>query len=82
MLYWQNKKCPFFRWWNHLAHSHSPFGTYLRQTKLSNWTFEVLEELPYETSDSELFKIESEYIVRFDSINNGFNTIISDKSVL
>jgi len=77
----KTKNAPFFRWWNHLTHSSSPFGLHLRNSKLSNWTFEVLEELPYNISDSEVFKIESGYINKFDSINNGFNTVISRKDV-
>jgi hypothetical protein len=75
----KTKNAPFFRWWNHLKHSGSPFGSYFSKTKLSEWTFEVLEELPYNTIQSEVFRIESEYIHKFDSINNGFNTLISNK---
>jgi len=75
----KTRNAPFFRWWNHLTHSSSPFGVFLRQSKLSDWTFEVLEELPSEIEDSEVFKIESEYMVKFDSINNGFNSVISNK---
>lgn len=78
----KTKNAPFFRWWNHLTHSSSPFGLYLRQTKLSEWTFEVLEELPCDTKDSDIFRIESEYIRKYDSINNGFNTVTSNKSVV
>ena len=77
----KTRNAPFFRWWTHLTHSSSPFGIYLRQTKLSDWTFEVLEELPYDITDSEIFKIESEYIIKFDSIKNGFNSVISNKVV-
>lgn len=78
----KTRNAPFFRWWNHLTHSSSPFGLYLRTTKLSDWAFEVLEELPYNTPDSEVFKIESQYIKQFDSITNGFNSVISNKSVI
>lgn len=77
----KTRNAPFFRWWNHLTHSYSPFGVYLRSTKLSDWTFEVLSELPSFTSDTDVFKLESEYIVSYDSINNGYNTLISNKSV-
>ncbi len=77
----KTRNAPFFRWWNHLTHSSSPFGIYLRQTKLSEWAFEVLEELPSEMRESEIFRIESEYIVKFDSIANGFNSVISHKGV-
>lgn len=78
----KTRNAPFFRWWNHLTKSYSPFGLYLRQTKLSDWTFEVLEELPYNISDEEVFKVESDYILKFDSINNGFNSLISNKKAL
>ncbi len=77
----KTRNAPFFRWWNHLTHSSSPFGIYLRQTKLSDWTFEVLEELPSEILESDLFRIESEYIVKFNSIDNGYNSVISNKVV-
>lgn len=75
----KTRNAPFFRWWNHLTHSRSAFGIYLRKTKLSDWTFEVLEELPSNIHDYEVFKIESEYIQKFDSINKGFNSVISKK---
>jgi len=78
----KTKNAPFFRWWNHLTHSCSPFGIYLRQTKLSDWTFEVLIELPSNTTDEEVFKTESKYIKDFDSISNGYNSVISNKDVL
>jgi len=77
----KTRNAPFFRWWNHLTRSNSPFGTYLRQTKLSDWTFEVLEELPSNILDSDVLTIESKYMKMYDSINNGFNTLISDKKV-
>lgn len=78
----KTRNAPFFRWWNHLSHSNSPFGIYLRQTKLSDWSFEVLEELPSNIKDSEVFKVESKYILQFDSIKNGFNSVISNKKVI
>lgn len=73
---------PFFRWWNHLKHNQSPFGIYLRQTKLSDWQFEVLEELPANTLPAEILRIESMYISKFDSINKGFNQVISNKNIV
>jgi hypothetical protein len=76
----KTRNAPFFRWWNHLTHSSSPFGSYLRTTKLSDWSFEVLEELPPETGDSDILKIESEYINKYDSIDHGFNSVISYKA--
>ena len=78
----KTRNAPFFRWWNHLKHSSSPFGIYLKNTKLSDWTFEVLEELPCNISDSEVFKKESEYINKFNSINNGYNSLISNRNAI
>ena len=78
----KTRNAPFFRWWNHLKHSNSPFGLYLQNTNLSDWTFEVLEELPSNISDTEVFKKESEYINRFNSIKEGFNSVISNKNVV
>lgn len=75
----KTRNAPFFRWWNHLTHSSSPFGIYLRQTKLSDWTFEVIDILPSNTPDSEVFRIESESIHFYDSIKNGYNSVISQK---
>jgi len=70
---------PFFRWWNHLKHSSSPFGIYLRSTKISDWTFEVIDILPAEATNEQVLRIESEYILKNDSIKNGFNSLISSK---
>lgn len=78
----KTRNAPFFRWWNHLTHSSSPFGMYLRTSKLSDWTFEVLEELPSNMLDKDIFDIESQYMVQFDSIKNGFNSLVSSKNVL
>lgn len=75
----KTKNAPMWRWWNHLTHSSSPFGRYLRITPINNWTFEVLDILSPETPDSEVFNVESKYILQYDSINNGFNTVISKK---
>lgn len=76
----KTKNAPFFRWWQHLKHSPSPFGYRLRTTPISNWLFEVIEELPPILSNKEILEKESEYILRYDSINNGYNTLISNKS--
>lgn len=76
----KTKNMPFFRWFNHLKHSTSPFGVYLRNSSLADWTFEVLRILPPLTVDSEVLRIESEYILKYDSINNGFNKVISNKT--
>lgn len=79
---WQTRNAPFFRWWEHLKHSKSPFWLYLRETRLCDWSFEVLEELPHSSRYEEILKVESNYIVKYDSIKNWFNTLISNKSAL
>lgn len=72
---------PFFRWWSHYKHSNYPFGLYLSKTKITDWNFEVIHIMPSEVSDKEVFRIESDYILKYDSILNGFNSLISNKSV-
>lgn len=76
----KTKNEPFFRWWNHLSHSISPFGVYLSNTKLSEWTFEVIDILPAEVQDSKVFELESKRIIEYKAIENGFNSVISNKS--
>lgn len=75
----KTRNAPFFRWWNHLTYSSSPFGIYLRSTRLSEWSFEILEILPAGIPDSKVFEVESKYMVEFDSIKNGFNSLISKR---
>lgn len=75
----KTKNAPFFRWWEHLKHSRSPFGLHLRNTDLKEWTFEVLETLQPYVKEKEILRIESEYILKYDSINNGYNSVISNK---
>ena len=41
-----------------------------------------IQILPSFINDSDILKKESEYIIKYDSIKNGFNTIISNKSTL
>lgn len=75
----KTKNAPFFRWWEHLKHSRSPFGLHLRNTDLKEWIFEVLETLQPYVKEKEILRIESEYILKYDSINNGYNSVISNK---
>ncbi len=71
-----------WRWWYHITHSKSPFGEYLKIKGEENFTYEVLEMFnKNEVSKREMELKESEYIVKYDSICNGFNTVISNKEV-
>lgn len=76
----KTRNAPVWRWWQHLTSSSSPFGIYLRQTDLKNWTFEVLDELHPSINDQDVFKIESQYILDYSSIENGFNVMVSSKN--
>lgn len=78
----KTKNAPFFRWWEHLKHSRSPFGSYLRNTDLKEWTFEVLETLEPYVKEKEVLRIESEYILKYNTISNGFNALISNKDAI
>lgn len=73
----KTKNAPFFRWWDHLKHSNSPFGRYLSQTQLDEWTFEVVKIIDSSISATEVFEIETAFILKFNSIADGFNQIIS-----
>lgn len=78
----KTRNAPFFRWWNHLRHSSSPFGTYFRETQLDCWSFEVLETLDSKVADCQVFEIETRYIHQFNAIENGFNTVVSKRDLL
>ena len=71
-----------WRWWSHLTKNNTEFGKRLKETKASDWTFEVLEELPINTIDSEVFRVESEYMLKFDTLKNGYNSVISNKEAI
>lgn len=71
-----------WRWWEHLkADRGTKFHDFLKNADMTDLTFEVLEVLPNDTEDKEVFMTESEYILYYNSINNGFNTTISNKDV-
>lgn len=78
----KTRNAPVWRWWAHLTSSSSPFGLYIQKSTLDKWAFEVVEILSPTAKNEEVLKVESKYIIKFDSINNGFNSVISNKSVL
>lgn len=70
---------PLFRWWEHYKHSDLPIGKALENEGIKNFTFEILEMIPKsESSVSDMHKLETSYISRYDSIANGYNCIMSD----
>lgn len=78
----KTKNEPVWRWWDHYKKSGSPFGIYLQSKPISCFTFEVIDILPNSLSDTQVFEIESKWILKYDSIQNGFNTTISNKKTL
>jgi len=69
---------PIFRWWEHFKHSHLPIGLALKEEGIENFTFEVLERChKKEKTVEEMHEIETEYIRQYDSINNGYNCMVS-----
>lgn len=72
---------PVFRWWEHLKHSDLPIGVALQTEGIQNFTFEILECYPKDTKTvQEMHEIETKHILAYDSINNGYNCVVS-KSV-
>lgn len=70
-----------WRWWNHLkANTGTKFHEFLSEVDPEELTFEVLETLEG-CSNEEILKKETEYIIKYDSINNGFNSMVSNKKV-
>ena len=49
------------------------FGRAIQEIGYDNFEFEILDKIKF--SDwNELYDVEDEYIIKFDSINNGYNT--------
>ncbi|WP_159641842.1 GIY-YIG nuclease family protein [Erysipelothrix anatis] len=72
---------PIWRWWQHLkANTGTKFHEELKDIPLNDLTFEVLEVLT-EKTNTEILEIESKYILKFDTINSGFNSVISNNQV-
>lgn len=72
---------PIFRWWEHFKHSHLPIGAALKTFGIEKFTFEVLEKHSKEDkSIEEMHEIETKYIRLYDSIENGYNCMVSKVS--
>lgn len=78
----KTKNEPVWRWWDHYKRSASPFGVYLRSKPISCFTFEVIDILPNTLNETQVFEIESKWILKYNSIESGFNTVISNKKTL
>lgn len=82
-----NNKCyigksirhPLWRWWEHLkSKSNDKFHDELKKTELEDWQFEVIKRFKKESmTHDELLEVETKYINQFNSINDGYNSMIS-----
>lgn len=74
---------PIFRWWEHYKHSDLPIGKALQGIGIKNFTFEILEMVPKDTTTVEaMHEIETSYIMKYDSINCGYNCVVSKTPVV
>ena len=66
------------RWWRHFkGKSDCKFQQKIRQTKLTDWTFEVIEVCD---DKSQLNEREKFFINQYKSVENGFNFLGQEKS--
>ena len=49
------------------------FGSAIKRIGFDNFKYEILEEVDYYDM-SEVYEIENNYIMKYDAVNNGFNT--------
>ena len=57
----------------HKSNSTNKFGRAIKQYQYNNFKFEILETVKF-SEIQELYDIEDTYIIKYDSIKNGFNT--------
>ena len=57
----------------HKTNSTNKFGRAIKNIGLDKFEFEILEKVNY-YNRTELFEIENNYIIKYDSVNNGFNS--------
>ena len=57
----------------HKTNSTNKFGRAIKNIGLDKFEFEILEKVNY-YNRTELYDIENNYIIKYDSVNNGFNS--------
>lgn len=74
-------KQPFtLRWWQHFFHpTDTKFHKAILETKISDWTFEIMETMESNATDSEIAEKEQFFIDKFDSLLNGYNSTSASK---
>ena len=56
----------------HKTNNTNKFGRAIKQYGYTSFEFKILETINY-SDRSELYDLENQYIIKYDSINNGFN---------
>ena len=56
----------------HETNTPNKFGRAILNIGLHNFEFEILETVNYDDR-ADLYEIENNYIIKYDSVNNGFN---------
>lgn len=67
---------PFFRWFQHFkAQSGSYFHEVMKSSVITDWTYEVIDELK-DGTEKDLLDLESKYIAEYNATNPdlGYNT--------
>ena len=57
----------------HKTNSTNKFGRAIKNIGFEKFEFEILEKVDY-YDRTELYEIENNYIIKYDSVNNGFNS--------
>lgn len=65
------------RWWEHIKSTGATdkFHTEIHNTPLTDWTFQVIEVLPKNTTNESILSRERDWIKHYNAIELGFNTI-------
>ena len=65
---------------DHKTNATYKFGRAIQEIGYDNFQFEVLDKIKF-NDWNELYEVEDEYIIKFDSINNGHNTRRNKKDI-
>jgi hypothetical protein len=57
----------------HETNTTNKFGRAILNIGLNNFEFDILETVNYDDR-ADLYEIENNYIIKYDSVNNGFNS--------
>jgi hypothetical protein len=64
------------RWYQHFfCTTKTRFHKMIESTELTDWSFEVIETLKKSASKDEINERERQWIIHYDSVNTGFNSV-------